>query len=94
MEILKEIELSNYIITHHKNGTAIIPQKTSDEMQGKNFIVESIKSQDCFDVDIYFYKDKTIEITDFLGKSNIKYIDMKMLKKAYKTCQELRLVRR
>lgn len=58
-------------------------------MLDKNFIIESIKSKNCYDVDIWFYKDKTIEIKDFKGKENIKYIDMEMLKKMYETSKKL-----
>lgn len=66
-----------------------IKEKTADEIEEKNFIVESIESQNCKDVNIYFYKDKTIEITDFADRHDIKYIDMDMLKTAYKRCKEL-----
>ena len=58
-------------------------------MQDKNFIIESVKSKNCNDVNIWFYKDKTIEIQDSKGKENIKYIDMEILKKMYKTSKEL-----
>jgi len=50
----------------------------SDE-KDKNFIVESIEGKNCKEVNIYFYKDRTIEITDFTGKHNVEYINMEIL---------------
>lgn len=61
----------------------------ADEIKGKNFIIESIRAENCRDVSIFFFKDKTIEITEFTESKNIKYIDMKMLKKMYETSKEL-----
>lgn len=61
----------------------------ADKIKNKNFIIESIKSQNCKDVNIWFYKDKTIEIQDLKGEENIKYINMEILNKMYKTSKEL-----
>ena len=61
----------------------------ADEMKNKNFIIESIKANNCEEVNIWFYKDKTIEITDFINRKNIKYIDMEMLQAINETVKEL-----
>ena len=50
----------------------------ADEIKDKNFIVESIESTNCKEVNIFFYKDKTIEILNYRNK-NIKYISAEIL---------------
>lgn len=59
-----------------------------DDIKDRNFIVESIKSTNLRDACIFFYKDKTIELTDYFDRHNIKYIDMNMLKKMIEVCKE------
>ena len=50
----------------------------------KNFIIETYKSKNCKDVNIYYYADKTVAIKDWVDAHNIIYIDADIMNKVIK----------
>lgn len=61
----------------------------ADEIKDKNFIVEKYKAQNCKDVNIYYFSDKTISITNFKDDKDVVYIDVDIMNKVIKGMKEL-----
>ncbi len=60
-----------------------------EELKDKNFIIETYKSKNCKDVNIYYYADKTVAIKDFVDAHNIVYIDADIMNKVIAGMKEL-----
>lgn len=61
----------------------------ADDIKDKNFIVERYISQACKDVNIYYFSDKTISITNFKDDKDVVYIDVDIMNKVIKGMKEL-----
>lgn len=60
-----------------------------EDLQDKNFIIETYKAKNCKDVNIYYYADKTIAIKDWVDAHNIIYVDADIMNKVIVGMKEL-----